>query len=103
MPTNTYPKTDRSKALEDQDLDMLLHATKETIARIVARVAEFETLADLVNQMITKLTIVNRGNNRSFDYAIRISCDFNSLGLKFIYCFGFAASSELCPRRNMVD
>ncbi len=100
---NTDPKGDRSKAPQDQDPDMLLHAVKETDAGIVVRGAKFETAAAYANQAFTKPTIANWGNEQLSDYAIGFICDFNSSGLKFICRAGFAEGSELCPRPNIED
>ena len=100
---NTDPKGDRSKAPQDQDPDMLLHAVKETDAGIVVRGAKFETAAAYANQAFTKPTIANWGNDQLSDYAIGFICDFNSPGLKFICRSGFAEGSELCPRPNKED
>ena len=100
---NTDPKGDRSKAPQDQDPDMLLHAVKETDAGIVVRGAKFETAAAYANQAFTKPTIANWGNDQLSDYAIGFICDFNSPGLKFICRSGFAEGSELCPRPNKAD
>ena len=94
---NTDPKGDRSKAPQDQDPDMLLHAVKETDAGIIVRGAKFETAAAYANQAFTKPTIANWGNSELSDYAVGFICDFSSSGLKFICRSGFAGADGNRP------
>ena len=102
---NTDPKGDRSKAPQDQDPDMLLHAVKETDAGIVVRGAKYETAAAYANQAFTKPTIANWGNEAYSDYALGFVCDLGSPGLKFVCRTGFAgrAPEEDYPLSNRVD
>src|SRR3954452_7466754 len=102
---NTDPKGDRSKAPQDQDPDMLLHAVKETDAGIVVRGAKYETAAAYANQAFTKPTIANWGNSAYSDYALGFICDLGSPGLKFICRTGFAgrAPAEDYPLSNKFD
>ena len=102
---NTDPKGDRSKAPQDQDPDMLLHAVRETDAGIVVRGAKYETAAAYANQAFTKPTIANWGNSAYSDYALGFICDLGSPGLKFICRTGFAgrAPADDYPLSNRVD
>ena len=102
---NTDPKGDRSKAPQDQDPDMLLHAVKETDAGIVVRGAKYETAAAYANQAFTKPTIANWGNAELSDYAVGFICDLDSPGLKFICRTGFSgrAPAEDYPLSNRFD
>lgn len=102
---NTDPKGDRSKAPQDQDPDMLLHAVKETDAGIVVRGAKYETAAAYANQAFTKPTIANWGNSAYSDYALGFICDLGSPGLKFICRTGFAGRAPAAdyPLANRFD
>lgn len=102
---NTDPKGDRSKAPQDQDPDMLLHAVKETDEGIVVRGAKYETAAAYANQAFTKPTIANWGSQELSDYALGFICDLNSPRLKFICRTGFAgrAPVEDYPLANRFD
>ncbi|MCY4031811.1 MAG: 4-hydroxyphenylacetate 3-hydroxylase family protein [Hyphomicrobiales bacterium] len=102
---NTDPKGDRSKAPQDQDPDMLLHAVKETDEGIVVRGAKYETAAAYANQAFTKPTIANWGSEELSDYALGFICDLNSPRLKFICRTGFAgrAPVEDYPLANRFD
>ena len=102
---NTDPKGDRSKAPQDQDPDMLLHAVKETDAGIVVRGAKYETAAAYANQAFTKPTIANWGKAELSDYAVGFICDLDSPGLKFICRTGFGgrAPAEDYPLSNRFD
>jgi 4-hydroxyphenylacetate 3-monooxygenase len=100
---NTDPKGDRSKAPQDQDPDMLLHAVKETDEGIIVRGAKFETAAAYANQAFTKPTIANWGDAKLSEYALGFICDLNSPNLKFICRSGFAGASGGCPRANQQD
>lgn len=92
---NTDPKGDRSKAPQDQDPDMLLHAVKETDEGIVVRGAKYETAAAYANQAFTKPTIANWGSQELSDYALGFICDLNSPRLKFICRTGFAGRAPV--------
>ena len=100
---NTDSKRDCSKVSQEQDSGMLLHVVKKVDAGIVVRGAKFESAAVYANQAFSKPTIANWGNDQLSNYAIGFICDFNSLGLKFIYCFGFDEGSELCtsPKKKI--
>ncbi len=87
---NTDPKGDRSKAPQEQDPDMLLHAVRETDAGIVVRGAKYETAAAYANQAFTKPTIANWGSDAMSDYAVGFICDLGSPNLKFICRSSFA-------------
>lgn len=102
---NTDPKGDRSKAPQDQDPDMLLHAVKETDEGIIVRGAKYETAAAYANQAFTKPTIANWGSQELSDYALGFVCDLNSPRLKFICRTGFAgrAPMEDYPLANRFD
>ena len=102
---NTDPKGDRSKAPQDQDPDMLLHAVKETDEGIIVRGAKYETAAAYANQAFTKPTIANWGAEELSDYALGFICDLGSPGLKFICRTGFAgrAPAEDYPLANRFD
>ena len=102
---NTDPKGDRSKAPQDQDPDMLLHAVKETDAGIVVRGAKYETAAAYSNQAFTKPTIANWGSDALSDYAVGFVCDLGSPGIKMLCRTGFAgrAPKEDYPLSNQFD
>ena len=102
---NTDPKGDRSKAPQEQDPDMLLHAVKETDEGIVVRGAKYETAAAYANQAFTKPTIANWGNDALSDYAVGFVCDLGSPGIKMICRTGFAgrAPVEDYPLANRFD
>ena len=87
---NTDPKGDRSKRPQDQDPDMLLHATRETDAGIVVRGAKYETAAAYSNQAFVKPTIANWGDAELSDYALGFIVPMNAPGLKHICRTGFA-------------
>ncbi len=97
---NTDPKGDRSKAPQDQDPDMLLHAVKETDEGIVVRGAKYETAAAYANQAFTKPTIANWGQDKLSDYAVGFICDLGSPNLKFLCRSGFAGARGACPRAD---
>jgi 4-hydroxyphenylacetate 3-monooxygenase len=102
---NTDPKGDRSKAPQDQDPDMLLHAVRETDNGIIVRGAKYETAAAYANQAFAKPTIANWGSATMSDYAVGFVVDLGSPGLKFISRTGFAgrAPVEDYPLSNRVD
>ncbi len=102
---NTDPKGDRSKAPQEQDPDMLLHAVKETDEGIVVRGAKYETAAAYANQAFTKPTIANWGNDALSDYAVGFICDLGSPGIKMICRTGFSgrAPVEDYPLTNRFD
>lgn len=102
---NTDPKGDRSKAPQEQDPDMLLHAVKETDEGIVVRGAKYETAAAYANQAFTKPTIANWGAQELSDYALGFICDLNSPRLKFICRTGFAGRAPEAdyPLANRFD
>ena len=102
---NTDPKGDRSKAPQDQDPDMLLHAVRETDEGIVVRGAKYETAAAYANQAFTKPTIANWGAEELSDYALGFICDLNSPRLKFICRTGFAGRAPVrdYPLANRFD
>ena len=87
---NTDPKGDRSKAPQDQDPDMLLHAVGETDEGIVVRGAKYETAAAYAHQAFVKPTIANWGDAKLSDYALGFICPMNAPGLKHICRNGFA-------------
>lgn len=102
---NTDPKGDRSKRPQDQDPDMLLHATKETDAGIVVRGAKYETAASYSNQAFVKPTIANWGDAKLSDYAVGFICPMNAQGLKHICRNGFTGvkPSTDYPLANKFD
>ena len=102
---NTDPKGDRSKAPQEQDPDMLLHAVRETDAGIIVRGAKYETAAAYANQAFTKPTIANWGSAELSEYALGFICDLGAPGLKFICRSGFAgrAPVEDYPLANRFD
>lgn len=102
---NTDPKGDRSKAPQDQDPDMLLHAVRETDNGIVVRGAKYETAAAYANRAFVKPTISNWGNDEYSDYALGFIVDLNSAGLKFITRNGFAGvhGAQDYPASNRMD
>src|ERR1700720_385948 len=67
---NTDPKGDRSKRLQDQDPDMMVHVVKETDVGIVLRGAKYETAASYADQAFLKPTVGPWSDEELSDYAV---------------------------------
>src|SRR3984957_20554845 len=105
---NTDPKGDRSKRLQDQDPDMMVHVVRETDAGIVLRGAKYETAASYADQAFLKPTIGAWTDEELSDYAVGCIVKMGALGVRHLCRSGFAgrgnaADYPLASRFDEVD